>query len=469
MAMTILETLENIAKSDTLALHMPGHKRKSGFTPYLTKLAAYIDVTEITGTDSLHGAEGIIKNAMEKAKILWQTHASYYLINGSTAGILSAMHAVTRRSDKILMARACHKSVYNAVELCGLEAEYILQKQSAEGFSYPVDAEEIEEKLNQNSNIKLVVITSPTYEGYVADVEKIAEICHRHSALLLVDEAHGAHLGFSDYFYGTATKTSADIIVQSLHKTLPSLTSTAILHINSENISLAKIENSLSIFETSSPSYILMSSIEACVDLIDTDGDSLFSAWQKNLEKFYIACKNLKKLKVIDEASNTKDPSKIIISTKNVKLSGMELKNILRERHNIELEMAYGDYALAMTSMADTAEDLERFFVALCEIDKLCEFTQDIKSSFSFDCLPKRKMTAEMARNSDFELIKIEEAIGKISYNYIWAYPPGVPLLVAGEVIDERFLALVSELNKASVNLYDNNGSLEAEIACVLG
>lgn len=228
--MNLLEYLENYNKKNMIPMHMPGHKRNIELAPYLKKLYANCDFTEIYGMDDLHSPESILKEAMIRAENLWNSKHSYYLVNGSTGGILAGIRACTNRGDYVLVARNCHKSVYNAIDICGLKPIYILPNMIADLPIYSsVNPQVVYNQIEKNKKIKLVIITSPTYEGIISDIGKISEIAHSFDIPVLVDEAHGAHLDISPYFIGGAVKNGADVIVQSLHKTLPSLTQTGII------------------------------------------------------------------------------------------------------------------------------------------------------------------------------------------------------------------------------------------------
>ena len=260
------ERLENYFNEDYLPMHMPGHKRNIKLLG--EKLPYRIDITEIDGFDDLHHPEGIIKEIEEKAKKIYKSNKSFILVNGSTCGILAGIRSVVNYGDKVLVARNSHKSVYNAIEINCLNPIYVLPKIDKYGINKNIKADDIENILEKNKDIKLVIITSPTYEGVLSDVKSIVNIAHKYKVPVLVDEAHGAHLSFMENSNFEALNCGADIVIQSLHKTLPALTGTAILHIKGDLVKEEDVRRELSIFETSSPSYILMSSIDECLSLI---------------------------------------------------------------------------------------------------------------------------------------------------------------------------------------------------------
>ena len=355
----LYDKLKNHATDGAYPMHMPGHKRNPGFMPQ--GLPYEIDVTEIHGFDDLHDPHGILLETSELAAELYGSRGAFMLINGTTVGILAAIGAHTKRGDKILASSNSHWSIRNAAELFGLELVCITPE-TDETTGIPL-------ALKADPEIKLVVITSPTYEGFVSDLRAISEIVHGFDIPLIVDSAHGAHLGFSDFFPENAVHTGADVVVMSLHKTLPALTQCSLLHVCGDRAETARIKHLLSILQTSSPSYVLMASIDHCLRLLKTDGERLFREYELKLKAFYESVKNLKLLSVTNP-SVTRDPGKIVISVKHTSITGTALMELLRTKYGIELEKANKNYAIAMTSICDSKEGFTRLAAALTEIDK---------------------------------------------------------------------------------------------------
>lgn len=453
-------------KDTKIPLHMPGHKRNIDLknADYLKKLCAHADVTEAYGLDDLHNPKGIIKQSMINASKLWKAKSSYFLVNGSTVGNLAVLYALTRPKDKIIVARNCHKSVFHSIEICGVNPVYILPKEGKTGIFKDIDLDELQEVINQNPDAKLVYITSPTFEGCISDIERISKMAHEKGMKLVVDEAHGAHLGISDYFPKSAVTFGADCVIQSLHKTLPSLTQTAILHLNVDETLEKKIKRSLNIFETSSPSYLLMSSIDGAVNLIMGHKDELYANWKAIIERFYELTAELKHLKVLKKAdfgSYDYDCSKLIISTARTNINGHTLSDILRNKYNIEIEMASINFINAYTGMGEKIEHIELFAKALLEIDKDLEYSELEEASY-IDEIPDRKYSIFEAVDMDYEILPLDKAVGRVSADYIWAYPPGIPLIVPGEVIDKDVYEVISLYKKNGMNLiFPRGGDLE--------
>jgi len=300
------------------------------------------------------------------------------LVNGSTVGILAAIGANTARGDRILATDNCHRSVRNAASLFGLDPVYLTPEsdEASSGIAHSVSPESVKLALESTPDIKLAVITSPSYEGIISDIGAIAGIVHERGIPLFVDSAHGAHLGFSPGFPDGAVRAGADIVVMSLHKTLPALTQCSLLHICSNRANARETARLLSVLQTSSPSYVLMASIDRCLRLLSVEKDKLFRDYERNLARFSEGISGLRNLSVLCHGGVLPcpgffafDPGKIVLVTKNTALSGMMLADILREEYKIELELASADYAIAMTGVCDSEEGFTRLAKALVAID----------------------------------------------------------------------------------------------------
>lgn len=463
----LYDKLKNYSKSGIYPFHMPGHKRtditEEGIIPY------NIDITEIHDFDNLHSPNGVIDEIQKKAAKLYNVKNAFILINGSTGGILSAIRSMTNQDDKILMARNCHKSVYNSAELFNLNVDYIFpDTDNRYNILTSVSPCDIEDKLTKhNDEIRLVIITSPTYEGVVSDIKSISEMCHKHGAKLLVDEAHGAHFPFSDSFPDEALNCGADAAVLSLHKTLPSLTQTALLITNDSELSEIFAEN-LAVFETSSPSYILMSSIEKCLDLCENSKDK-FKEYCCNLKTVREKLENLKYLKIYDKSDTDfdYDIGKIVISTANANISGTKLAEILRNNYQIETEMAYSDYVIAMTSVCDTEKGFDMLSDALISIDSELLKEADTERVPLKNLYTGKNFNACELYKFNKETIPFQNSEFRTSAEYIWAYPPGIPLIVPGEIISKELINYIEYLSACKVEIMSTKGGMTDNISVV--
>lgn len=462
---TLFMALQRYGREDAIPMHMPGHKRNEALAPYLKALGAGLDITEIDGFDDLHGAEGILRRGMERAAQLWGAKRSFYLVNGSTCGILAAIHAVLGQGGSAIVARNCHKSVYHGLELCGITPHFLLPPvESRFGICGSIAPAEVERALQTHPDVRLVIVTSPTYEGVVSDIRAIADVAHRHHAVLLVDEAHGAHLGMGNFPAG-AVACGADVVIQSAHKTLPSLTQTALLHLQGELVDPERVAHSLEIFETSSPSYLLMASLDSCVALLLEQEQHLLQEWNASLQAFGQEVRSLQHLRILgytaapDSSVYALDPSKIVISTAGTSATGPELMGSLRKEANIELEMAASDYVIAMTGMGDTADTFHALARALCKADRMIQTSPSAAVRPDLQ-LPRRLCSAQEAVFGAREKCPLDKAAGRVSAGYVWAYPPGIPLLVPGEEIDAALLSVFKGLQESGVSLRGLSGGL---------
>ena len=376
----ILQTqLEAYAARGLYPFHMPGHKRRMQPAP---GLPAGWDVTEVPGTDDLHDAEGILLQAMGRTADLCGADRTWYLVNGSTCGLLAGIRALARRGSEVLCARNCHKAVYHALELSGYRVRWILPDVDPDwGICGGIRAEQVKAALRRHPSVKAVILTSPTYEGVLSELEEICRTAHARGIPVLVDEAHGAHLipmSEKAGFPAGALACGADLVVQSPHKTLPSLTQTALLHLQGKLVDPVRIEEELDIFETSSPSYPLMASLDGCTGILRTKGAELFERWALRLGRFETAIRPLhgpggrqeKRTGAAGALFSLYDPGKILIDAGPAGMDGRELARILREEWRMETEMTQGSLVLAMTSLCDDEDALDRLAHALLEIDR---------------------------------------------------------------------------------------------------
>lgn len=447
--MSLFQQLNSYGETDYYPYHMPGHKRRQlGEIPEQLLKA---DITEIDGFDNLHQPEGILRELQERANALYGAEESFYLINGSTGGILTAVSAALPRGGHLLMARDCHKSAYHAAYLRGLNVSY-LYAERVKGFDFneAVTPEQVEQALAKEPNIGAVLIVSPTYEGRIADVERIARVVHSRGIPLLVDEAHGAHLGFAEGFAPGSCTQGADIVVHSVHKTLPAMTQTALLHVNGNLIDREQIRRFLHIYQSSSPSYLLMAGICDALEIVERQGEERFARFRyryKNMLERLAACHSFRFVPWQDVEQGRQDIGKLVIDTGRSQMSGQQLYRMLLEQYHLQCEMAAGNYCLAMFTMADEDEAYDRMEPALLELDGqmtgqgrgALEEDEESSRGTTISELTEPVIGYSMAEAWDmpWKMIKISDAVGRPVADFINLYPPGIPLLVPGEVLTE--------------------------------
>ena len=487
----IYRKLRELEKSDMVPLHMPGHKRNKA----AGDMSGYfdIDITEIDNFDNLHEAEGIILEAEERANLIYGADETHFLVNGSTCGVLAAVSACVPKGGKIIVARNCHKSFYHAAYLRELEMVFINPekmdvrpgKRDAEAIKSEnvwkaennysekitgnsvlygkINLQELELKCSKNTEAKAVFITSPTYEGIPSDIKKIAEIVHSHGMVLIVDEAHGAHFGLSDRFPENSVTLGADVVIHSVHKTLASMTQTALIHIKGERVNRELLRRFLRIYQSSSPSYVLMSSIDSCMKDISERGANIFErVWnfRKKIERELSECKYI----FVPDTSIAEDPCKVLICSKTKAITGQYIYDILRIEHHIQPEMAGDFYALAIITGYDTEDNINRFIKAVIGLDRAIEINFSEETNYkkisnrkknpgderNLVSLKERKIDGDLnieevkkaipfykAWDAETDFVKIEDATGKISGDFVNLYPPGIPLIIPGEVFSK--------------------------------
>ena len=447
----LYRALEIYSQEDYYPFHMPGHKRNPDTVN--TDLPFDRDITEIDGFDNLHHPEGILKKAQETAASVYDTKECYYSVNGSTAALLAAVSATVPRNGQILVARNCHKAVYHALYLRNLIPTYVYPQMDPKWWiNGGISSDKVERALAENPEIKAVLLTSPTYDGVVSDIEKIAEIVHRYEIPLIVDEAHGAHFHFSNYFPTSAAELGADLVIQSFHKTLPSMTQTAVLHNCSDRVDSRLIRRFMGIYQSSSPSYILMASMDACMEKMSSDGNEMFREFTKILEKARRRLSECKYIRLVSPEIGTAgvfdyDRSKLLFSTRYASMTGSELAQILLEKYHIQVEMETEHYVLALAAVGDSGEGFERLCQAIEEINqeeaqkkKEKRETEEPKAGRTAYTSLSQFMSITEAMESKSEIRKLEESVGRISAEFGYLYPPGIPLIVPGEQITGQFI-----------------------------
>ena len=469
MDFNLTEKLYNIKVNGKYPMHMPGHKRSLKMQKYVNELSLpyEFDITEIDGFDNLHAPEGILKDLGEGAAELYGAKFAYPLVNGSTAGIISSIGACAK-NKKIIVSRACHKSVYSAIEMFDLEPTYVYPSICDElGICGSLTANDVESAFKKTPDASIVVLTSPTYEGVVSNIEEIAKVVHSHNAYLVLDAAHGAHLGFCENDYLPKSYMQyADVAIVSLHKTLPALTQTALcLNFSDRAEELdVKIRHYLSIFMTSSPSYILLSSIDKCLSILKENKEELFLEYTDILAEFESKIASLENIFVLGYGKNKVadeifllDKGKLNVFCSNLVdfadnvVTAEVLAKFLR-LNGFEPEMVSRDYLILMTSVMDDKDALIRLADLLCHFDKWCKKADTKKEPLIYP-VPQVRISISDAVKCDFHSVELSKSEGCISLDYIMCYPPGIPIVCPGEEITKDVIAFIESCKQNNVNV----------------
>jgi arginine/lysine/ornithine decarboxylase len=483
----LFEELRKHSESDIYPYHMPGHKRRPfGMLP---GELSRIDITEIDGFDNLHQPEGILDGLQREAAGLYGAEESFYLVNGSTCGILSAVSCALPEGGHILIARNCHRSAYHGIYLRGLRATYLYPPYLEEyGIYDALEPEEVRRALEREPDIGAVLVVSPTYEGRISDIRAIADIVHERGIPLIVDEAHGAHLGLADGFPKNSCQQGADLVIHSVHKTLPALTQTALLHVNGQRIDRGLLRRFLRIYQSSSPSYLLMAGIDNALRYVGLQGQEAFGAFRQRFEAMLDRLRGCRHLRFLTDTGDRQDTGKLLIATKQSGLTGKQLYDILLGRYHLQPEMAYTGFVLAMFTVNDGEEAYRRMTEALLAIDgaleegmahtpekraegraaeaagsgeyrpgagALCGEGAGESAGHGRNRGTGRSGAIPLAKAWDMptEQIALAESEGRYIGEFINLYPPGVPLLVPGERMTGELIGKISEAEEQGLEV----------------
>lgn len=453
MAKEIAEFLRKHAESSPVSFHMPGHKgmrfyERNGYADIFGRLAEW-DITEIQGADNLFQPESIILETMKKYETLYGAVRSYLLVNGSSAGIISSLLASVSRGGSLIMARNCHKSVFNALSLGDIKPVYAMPRYEEDfGVSGEVTAEEIVRCMELEPEASAVILPSPNYYGICSDIESISREVHKRGKVLIVDQAHGAHLKFfkregCPEFPVPAEEQGADLVINSIHKTLASFTQTALLNVCSNRVSLTDIEDKLQMTESSSPSYPLMATLDINADILMKNGPEIMEEWRENIKWFYEQASEIKGLAIM------KNP-RLDMSKLNLDMSLLGLDGISLEKHLIERgifpELVSGNLVMCMSGIGNVREDYRRLAEALSDISRDC--IEEAGCNAGRKSSNKAPMEGSLALGSvpeKKEKISIDQAEGRTCAMAVIPYPPGIPVACPGEVFNSEVLNYIKK------------------------
>ncbi|NLK72848.1 MAG: aminotransferase class I/II-fold pyridoxal phosphate-dependent enzyme [Clostridiales bacterium] len=460
MKTPIYDFLVKHGNKETISFHMPGHKasdiyEKYGYGDFLNNIIRY-DITEIYGADNLYKAEGIIKEGEERYARLYGAKASFFLVNGTTTGILAAILSSVKKGGKLIMARNSHKSVFNALRLGEIQPVYIYPE-IVEAFNVcgEIDHREIKNAIISNPDAEAVILPSPNYYGICSNIEKIAEIVHEYNKILIVDEAHGAHLKFSDRLPKSAVDSGADIVINSIHKTIASFTQSAVMHVNSERVDIDNIKDKLQIIQSTSPSYLLMASLDISASIMEEDGKNLVNQLVDNIDMFCDKVRSAEGIKIMkqEDIKSSFDKTKINIDMTELGLTGSDVEKILREKYNIYMEMVSANLVMGLSGVGNSKEDFLRLADALIEIKEIYRKNEMINfPPIMFEKNLQVYHPAELVTEHS-KWVDLDESIGCVSGSAIIPYPPGVPLICPGEIISKKILNYLIALKKTDVRI----------------
>ncbi|NLF83193.1 MAG: aminotransferase class I/II-fold pyridoxal phosphate-dependent enzyme [Candidatus Gastranaerophilales bacterium] len=453
--MNIISAIRRLASKNPTLFTTPGHGQGYFTTKSFGKLFGrrvfYGDFSEVEGMDNLQHPSGAILYSMQRAAKIYGAQSTFYLVNGSSSGIIALILATVKRGEKILIARNAHKSVINALILSGAHPVWI-ETDWDDKWNIPtgVNLQKVAEILDKQPDIKAFLLTSPTYEGIVTDLKPIADLCHQRGVVLLVDEAHGALWNFSDCLPTSSIHCGADACVHSLHKTGSCLNQGALLHIAQDSLIFsAQVQSALNLINTTSPSYLLLSSIEASIEYLNSSrGRQRLESLITNIEQ---AKEYLSQRVEVEFLESNHDPTKLFFGLKNI--SGQDLSDFLEEKHNIEVELNNNVGILALTGIGTGKDKLEKLANAVIKANKKLKAKPIQRERPMPLLIPQVALTPNEAFYAEHERLPIEKAVGRIAGETVIKYPPGIPLLIAGEIVQEGHLQVLKEQNEIKVVL----------------
>ncbi|MCX7842855.1 MAG: aminotransferase class I/II-fold pyridoxal phosphate-dependent enzyme [Clostridia bacterium] len=466
----IYDALTKYAAANPLIFHMPGHKLGKGMPSEFLESLHLLDVTEIPGTDNLHFPQGAIKEAQELAAKAFGAEYTFFLVNGSTCGIHAMIMTACGPGDRLIVARDCHKSVIGGMMLAGAEPVYICPEFDGRfNISTAVTEDEIERVLKENPDAKGVLITRPNYHGVCADIQRIAHLVHSCGKILMVDEAHGAHFRFNKKLPVCAMDSGADICVQSAHKTLPAFTQSAYLHVKSSKIDIDRLKMNLSLLQTTSPSYILMSSLDIARAIMENAGDKLLEKLLGLVDCFEKSLSGIEGYFLLNKSllgAFHHDRTRLVINVANTGLTGFEAEKLLRREFNTQVEMSDLCNIVCIATIADSAESFDRLLYGLGEIAS--KFKQQSKLTDIYigePDIPPRKIELKDVSYIKAELVMLERATGRVSLQMVTPYPPGIPVLCPGEVISGDAVEYIRSIRAMGGNVLGLGEKGEIQVA----
>lgn len=463
--MPLLQGLKDYSDRHIACFDVPGHVKNRGvkvLNEFLGENLMKMDINSSPYMDNVSKPNGIIKKAQDLLAQAYECDKAFFVTNGTTQAIQAMILSIINPKDKILLPRNIHKSVINALILSGGEPVYIQPEfDECLGISLNVSYLSVKNELEKNSDIKAIFLLNPTYYGACCDLEKIINLCKKHSVLVLVDEAHGAHFPFHDDLPPSAMKLEADMAAVSMHKTGGALTQSSALLVNEENIDVEKVSQTLNMLQSTSASYLLMSSIDGARYNLINNGRSQLSK-VLNISKYAkYRINKIPGIKVIGhnnckrEGLNFLDETKLCINVKDLNVTGFKVYDILYQNFDIQVELGDLYNVLALISLGTTKGDVDRLINALEIISKKYKNSAVLECSYLKPINPTVKISPRDAYYSEKESLNIDNSINRICGENIMAYPPGIPIISPGEVITKEILDYIKVLKNSNAYLTD--------------
>ncbi len=448
----IYEALKSYKRNRTVRFDVPGHKGgrdNPELKEFLGANCLEADVNSMKCLDNLCHPVSVIKDAEKLASEAFGSRSAFFIVNGTTASIQAMIMSACKAGEKIIMPRNVHRSSINTLVVCGAIPVYVNPGANNDlGIPLGMRIEDIEKAIHENPDAKAVFVNNPTYYGICSDLKAIVELAHKHNMLVLVDEAHGTHFYFGDDMPQNAMSAGADMSAVSTHKTGGSLTQSSFLLLG-ENVNEGYVRQIINLLQTTSASYLLLSSLDLARKNLALHGKEIF---RKANEFATYARNEINKIggynafgRELINGSDVYDfdTIKLSVHTRAIGLAGKEVYDILRDDYDIQIELGDIGNILAIISSGDRAFEIERLIGALADIKRL--YQKDASGMFSQEYInPIVKMPPQQAFYAEKRAVPIEQSAGKISGETVMAYPPGIPILAPGELITEEILEYIA-------------------------
>ena len=438
-----------------IQFHIPGHKKGRGMDPAFREFVGdnvlSIDLINIAPLDDLHSPKGAIKEAQELAAEAFGADHTFFSVQGTSGAIMTMILTVVGPGDKILVPRNVHKSIMSAIVFAGAIPIFIHPEVDCElGISHGISAEAVEKALKAYPDAKALLVINPTYFGFAADLKRIVELAHSCNIPVVVDEAHGVHIKFHDDLPLSAMQAGADMAATSVHKLGGSMTQSSVLNLREGRISAKRVQAIFSMLTTTSTSYPILASLDTARrqlaihghDLID-DAIRLSKDTRKRINQIpHLTCVGKEKLH--SSATYDMDPTKLLISVKDLGISGHQAEEWLRHNANIEVELSDLYNILCLVTLGDTKKEMNLLINALQRMSKAYDSEATIKETHvSVPEIPALAMSPRDAFYADTEVVPLAEAHNCICAEFIMVYPPGIPIFIPGEIITEENIQYV--------------------------
>lgn len=445
------------AERNPVQFHIPGHKKGSGMDPvfkeFIGENALSIDLINIAPLDDLHQPHGIIKEAQQLAAKAFGADHTFFSVQGTSGAIMTMIMAVCGPGEKIIVPRNVHKSIMTAIVFSGAVPIFIHPEIDKDlGISHGITTESVTRALTEHPDAKGLLVINPTYFGIAGDLKQIVDIAHSFNVPVLVDEAHGVHIHFHEDLPISAMQAGADMAATSVHKLGGSMTQSSILNVREGLVSVNRVQTILSMLTTTSTSYILLASLDTARRHLAINGHQIIEQTLKHAQETRKKINEIDHLYCVGEeilgskATYDYDPTKLIVSVKNLGISGHDAEKWLRDRYNIEVELSDLYNILCIITPGDTKEDCELLVKALTEM--AASFKGTVQSRYAHVMLPDIPLLALSPREAFYaetETVPLDESAGRIMAEFMMVYPPGIPIFIPGEIITEENLRYVKE------------------------